>query len=130
MTTSRLVGPETPSSQDPTTTQLVDLSLLHGATERVGAYSRLKSWLRLPAAEAAAAASAFRQAVATLPHAEQVSIAEAEADALRHGFSFLDFQKLKDYALRAIEDPYVAAAADDESPSYLIASMLAMANNN
>jgi len=128
MTTSNLVGPETQSSQESSSLPSVDLAVLAGATERVGAYSRLKSWLRMPAEEADAAALAFRQAVQTLPPADQERVIEAEADALRHGFSFLDFQKLKNYALRAIEDPYVSIDADDGQPAYQIASMLAMNN--
>jgi hypothetical protein len=128
MTTSNLVGLETQSSQAIISPQAVDTSVLAGATERVGAYNRLKAWLKLPAAEAAAAALAFRQAVHTLPAAEQDKVAAAEADALRHGFSFIDFQKLKDYALRAIEDPYVSAGLDEGQPPYLIASMLALSN--
>ena len=128
MTTSNLVGLETQSSQAPQTST-VDSSILAGATERATAYGRLKHWLRLPAAEAASAALAFKQAVATLPESEQALIAEAEADALRHGFSFADFQKLKGYALKAIEDPFVSAGLDDEQASpYLIASMMALYN--
>jgi len=126
MTTSNLVGLETQSSQVLSTT-LDHQAILAGATDRVGAYSRLKSWLRLPATEAAASALAFRQAVEMLPEDEQERVSEAEADALRHGFSFIEFQKLKDYALKAIEDPFVSAGLNEEPLSpYLIASMMAL----
>ena len=128
MTTSRLVGPESQSSQDHSST-FTDSGLLIGATERTSAYSRLKRWLRLPAAEAEAAAQNFRAAVASLPAAEQAMVIEAENDALRHGFSFVDFQKLRNYALRAIEDPFVSVDADAENSPYLIASTMALYNN-
>ncbi len=83
----------------------------------------------MPQAEAAAAALAFQQAVKTLPPAEQHQVAAAEEDALRHGFSFVDFQKLKDLALRAIEDPFIAEGLDDDQQSaYFVASMLALSN--
>src|SRR5688572_23113146 len=121
MTTSNLVGLETRSSQGPGYALDHD-AILAGATDRVGAYSRLKSWLRMPAAEMAASALAFQEAVETLPEDEQARIAEAETDALRHGFSFIDFQKLKDYALKAIEDPFFSAGTNEEPVSpYLIA---------
>ncbi|MGE0057998.1 MAG: hypothetical protein AB7P33_14005 [Dehalococcoidia bacterium] len=128
MTTSHLVGLETQSSQD-LNNPAHSPEILAGATQRIGAYNRLKSWLRMPQGDAAAAALAFQQAVKTLPQAEQDQIAEAEADALRHGFSFVDFQKLKDLALRAIEDPFVAEGLDDDQQSaYFVASMLALSN--
>ncbi len=128
MTTSHLVGLETQSSQE-ATSDTQDASVLAGATQRIGAYNRLKSWLRMPQAEAAAAALAFQQAVKTLPQAEQEQVAAAEEDALRHGFSFADFQKLKDLALCAIEDPFVAEGLDDDQQCvYLMASMLALSN--
>lgn len=125
MTTSSLVGLETQSSQD--TTQISDPSILAGATQRTNAYNRLKSWLRLPQSEAAAAALAFHNAVKTLPEPEQQQIADAEADALRHGFSFVDFQKLKGLALKAIEDPYAGAGFEDDQ-TFAIAAMLALQN--
>jgi hypothetical protein len=126
MTTSNLVRLDTQSSQVPSTALNHDV-VLAGATDRVGAYSRLKSWLRLPPMEAAASALAFRQAVETLPEEVQARVSEAEADALRHGFSFVDFRKLKDYALKAIEDPFVSAGLSEEPPSpYLIATMMAL----
>lgn len=128
MTTSRLVGLETQSSQEHRN-QALNTSLLIGATQRATAYNRLKSWLRVPAAEAGTAALAFHEAVKTLPPAEQERVVEAEHDALRHGFSFADFQKLKDLALRAIEDPFVAEGIEDNHQSaYLVASMLTLSN--
>jgi len=126
MTTSSLVGLETQSSQD-TTQQTHAISILAGATQRLGAYNRLRAWLHLPATEAATEASAFREAVKTLPALEQQQIAEAEADALRHGFSFADFQKLKALALKAIEDPFAGAGIDDDQ-SYAIAAVLTLQN--
>ena len=130
MTTSNLVGPDTRSSQNPSIAPKADQSLLIGATQRLSAYNRLRSWLRMPQAEATAAAMAFRDAVRTLQPADQEQVAEAEADALRHGFSFTDFEKLKSLALRAIEDPFVAAddPRDDHESAYLVASMLALSN--
>jgi hypothetical protein len=130
MTTSNLVGPESRSSQAFSASTAVDTSLLIGATERLSAYNRLKSWLRLPQAEATAAATAFQDAVKRLPPLEQEQIAEAEADALRHGFSFADVQKLRHLALRAIEDPFVAldGLPEDRQSAYLVASMLAFSN--
>lgn len=128
MRTSDLVGPDTQSLQATIAPDQIDTTVLTGATDRVGAYSRLKKWLRLPAAEAAAAALAFRNAVATLPHEEQQKVIAAEEDALRHGFSFLDFQKLKTYALKAIEDPYAAVGTEDEQSPYLVAAMLALSD--
>ena len=126
MTTSNLVGLDPQSSQVPPSVLDHD-AILAGATDRIGAYSRLRSWLRMPAAETAASALAFQQAVETLSEDEQARIAEAETDALRHGFSFIDFQKLKDYALKAIEDPFVSAGLCEEPVSpYLIASMMAL----
>jgi hypothetical protein len=126
MTTSSLVGPESQSSQEPTQQDL-DLSLLAGATQRAGAYNRLRAWLRLPHAEAAARAQAFQQAVQTLSPAEQLQVAEAEADALRHGFSFIDFQKLKGYALKAIEDPFAGATFEDDE-AFKVAALMALQN--
>jgi hypothetical protein len=68
--------------------------------------------------------------VNTLQPAEQEQVAEAEADALRHGFSLTDFQKLKSLALRAIEDPFGAADGqrDDHESTYLLPTMLALSN--
>jgi hypothetical protein len=126
MTTSNLVGLETQSSQE-RQPQTFDPSILAGATQRLGAYSRLKNWLGLPQADATAAALAFYEAVKTLPPLEQQQVAEAEADALRHGFSFIDFQKLKGLALKAIEDPFAGAGFEDDQ-SYPVAAMLALQN--
>jgi hypothetical protein len=61
----------------------------------------------MPHDEASSTALAFHEAVKTLPPAEQKQVAEAEADALRHGFSFIDYQKLRAYALKALGDPFV-----------------------
>lgn len=127
MTTSSLVGLNPQSFQEPDPT--FDRAQLAGATTRLGAYNRLKTWLRLPPAEAAVAASSFRQAVATLPSNTQREIRDAEADALRHGFNFPDFQRLRDLALDAVSDPAVSAGFADDGmigSSGLITTMLAM----
>jgi hypothetical protein len=83
----------------------------------------------MPENEASAAALAFKQAVTTLEPEEQEQVAAAEEDALRHGFNFRDFQRLKAFALRALADPFVSAgAAEPERDRYLLASMLALSN--
>jgi hypothetical protein len=129
MTTSNLVGPDSRSSQDTTATPDIESSLLIGSTDRVSAYNRLCAWLRMPESEASAAAFAFKQAVSTLQPEEQEQVAAAEEDALRHGFKFRDFQKLKAFALRALADPFVGTGAGEpEQDRYLMASLLALSN--
>jgi hypothetical protein len=127
MTTSSLVGLETQSSQEPNQ-QSPNLSILAGATQRLAAYNRLKAWLRMPQAEAEAEAQAFQQAVKRLTSIEQQQVAAAEADALRHGFSFIDFQKIKGYALKAIEEPFADVGFEDDD-AFKMAAMLALHNN-
>lgn len=125
MTTPGLVGLDSTSSQEHSSTFLP----LIGATDRLTAYSRLRALLRMPDARAEAEARRFREAVALLPAAEQEAAAEAEADALRHGFTFPEFQKLKAYALRAIEDPAFSGPpepAGDAAGTRLLVSMLAL----
>jgi len=129
MTTSSLVGPDSRSSFQDTNDTFVAQADLIGATQRISAYNRLKRWLRLSPEKASEASYAFQQAVKTMPPEEQLKIVNAEMDALRHGFSFADFQKLKHLALKSLEDPFLAAACDETEPDpYYIASMLANSN--
>lgn len=127
MTTSDLVGPASQSFQE----HPVSLSHpeLFGASTRLGAYNRLKAWLKMSPEEATTASSAFRAAVATLPGDEQARVRAAESDALLHGFSLTDFQRLRHLALTAFSDPAVSAGiADDgiEPPANFAAAMLAL----